>query len=68
MTVRTRVAGPEPGYIACSIFVVAAAATLVEQRERLGVAPGVHTPAVLLQNTSYIDRLKARGIVFERLE
>jgi short subunit dehydrogenase-like uncharacterized protein len=67
MKLTTRVAGPEPGYIACSIFVVAAAVTLVEEREKLGVAPGVHTPAFLFQNTSYVDKLKARGIVFEVL-
>ena len=67
MKITTRVAGPEPGYIACSIFIVAAAVTLVEEREKLGVPPGVHTPAFLLQNTTYVDRLKARGITFEVL-
>ena len=67
MKITTRVAGPEPGYIACSIFVVAAAATLVEERKSLGVDPGVHTPAYLFQNTRYVERLQARGIVFEVL-
>jgi short subunit dehydrogenase-like uncharacterized protein len=68
MKLTTRVAGPEPGYIACSIFVVAAAVTLIEERKKIGVPPGVHTPAYLFQNTSYVDRLKARGIVFEVLK
>lgn len=65
--VATRVEGPEPGYVACAIFVVAAAATLLEERERLGVPPGVHTPAWLLHNTTYVDRLRARGVAFERV-
>lgn len=70
MKVTTRVAGPEPGYIACSIFIVAAARALIEEREKINeiVQPGVHTPAFLLQNTTYVDRLKARGITFEVLE
>jgi hypothetical protein len=67
MKITTRVAGPEPGYIACSIFVVAAAVTLIEEQDKLGIAPGVYTPAFLFQNTSYVERLKSRGIVFEVL-
>ena len=70
MRINTRVAGPEPGYIACSIFIVAAARVLIEEREKIkeSVQPGVHTPAFLFQNTTYVDRLKARGIKFEVLE
>ena len=89
--VVTRVSGPEPGYIACSIFIVQArarwshvacslclmvrlastglqaAATVLEERQRLG-PPGVHTPASLLRNTSYLQRLRSRGIKVERVE
>lgn len=63
----TRVRGPEPGYIACSIFVVAAARVLLEERENIGVSPGVWTPGYLFHATTYVDRLKARGIDFEVL-
>lgn len=68
MTVRTRVAGPEPGYVACSIFVVAAASMLLENRDRLGVETGVHTPAFLLHNVDYVNRLRSRGIEIEILD
>lgn len=63
----TRVSGPEPGYISCAIFVVQAAITLLEERQSLGL-PGVHTPASLLRDTTYIDRLRSRGIKFEQVQ
>lgn len=63
--VTTRVAGPEPGYISCSIFVVAAAVVLIEERGKLKMEPGVYTPASLLRSTSYVDRIRQRGIIFE---
>ena len=111
MEIITRVSGPEPGYIACSIFIVQArrqrgwtrgfehvsmhdyaccwgatclqprqscqtgalrpiapqaAITLLEEQERLG-APCVHTPASLLRGTTYIERLRSRGIKFEQV-
>lgn len=65
--VITRVSGPEPGYIACSVFIVQAAITLLEEQGKLP-APGVHTPASLLWGTGYVDRLRAHGIKFERVE
>ena len=65
--ITTRVAGPEPGYMACSIFIVAAAVTMVEERKKLPKEGGVYTPAFLLKDTTYIDRLKARGIAFEQI-
>lgn len=64
LEMTTRISGPEPGYIACSIFVVQAAITLLEERDRLPL-PGVHTPASLLRGTTYIQRLQRRGIKFE---
>jgi short subunit dehydrogenase-like uncharacterized protein len=65
MKIKTRVVGPEPGYVACSIFVVAAATMLLESRNLLGVEPGVHTPAFLLHNVDYVARLRGRGIEIE---
>lgn len=44
-----------------------AAITLLEEGERLG-GPGVHTPASLLRGTTYIQRLRSRGIKFERVD
>ena len=43
-----------------------AAITLLEEGERLGT-PGVHTPASLLRGTTYIERLRSRGIKFEQV-
>lgn len=64
--VVTRVSGPEPGYIACGIFVAEAALVLLEEPARLP-PPGVHTPGALLWGTSYLDRLRAAGIAVEAL-
>lgn len=64
----TMVKGPEPGYIACSIFIVAAALTLLEEPSSLPPSPGVYTPARLLMDTTYVQRLMNRGITFEITE
>ena len=64
-TIKVKVAGPEPGYAACPIFAAAATITLLKERNKLKLKPGVHTPAILFQNTSYIDRLRSRGITFQ---
>ena len=45
-----------------------AALTLLEERDRVGVPPGVLTPGLLLRATSYIQRLQRRGIAFERVD
>ena len=44
-----------------------AAITLLEEKGKLP-APGVHTPASLLWGTGYVDRLRAHGIKFERVD
>lgn len=63
-TVSLEIRGPEPGYLACSICIVAAARLILNGSV---VSPGgVFTPAMLLSKnlTSYIDLLEKRGIVF----
>ncbi|KAI8103434.1 hypothetical protein M9435_004773 [Picochlorum sp. BPE23] len=67
--VTLKIDGPEPGYVACSIFIVAAARILLTERESIkhpisGAHGGVFTPASLLMynKTSYIDLLEKRGI------
>jgi hypothetical protein len=66
-TIRLEITGPEPGYIACSIFVVTAAMTLLEEADTISarVRPGVKTPGILLHETSYIERIQERGIHFK---
>ena len=66
-TVKLEINGPEPGYIACSIFVTCAAKILLndgEQQLGSGKKGGVLTPASLLFKTSYVDLLKQHGIAF----
>jgi short subunit dehydrogenase-like uncharacterized protein len=48
-------------------FAPQAAITLLEEHERLE-PPGVHTPASLLRGTTYIERLRSRGIKFEQVD
>lgn len=61
-----RVSGPEPGYVATPIFVVAAAATILSDGSKMGPG-GVLTPSLAFQGTGYRDRLIKRGIKFEVL-
>ncbi len=65
-TVRLEISGPEPGYLTCSICIVAAAKVLV--RGELGSLPGgVYTPASLLMTneTSFLQLVKQRGLTFD---
>ncbi|KAG1677801.1 hypothetical protein FOA52_008565 [Chlamydomonas sp. UWO 241] len=61
-----RVSGPDPGYHATAIYLAQAGLSLLTDRGQLP-APGVHTPGALLCDTSYPDRLRARGISIEVL-
>ncbi|KAJ3117416.1 hypothetical protein HDU96_006797 [Phlyctochytrium bullatum] len=62
----TRVAGPEPGYVATPIAVVASAYTILEDRDKKqrDVPPGVLTPASAFAATDLIARLDSQGIKF----
>lgn len=67
--VTLRIDGPEPGYVACSIFIVAAARILLTERDSIkhplnGSQGGVFTPSSLLlyNKTSYLDLIERRGI------
>eukprot|EP01027_Heterolobosea_sp_BB2_P007379 GEZU01010988.1.p1 GENE.GEZU01010988.1~~GEZU01010988.1.p1 ORF type:complete len:455 (-),score=131.82 GEZU01010988.1:745-2082(-) len=67
--VVTKVAGPEPGYLSCRVFVVQSALCLLEERDHLPYHGGVHTPgAALFGNTKLVDRLKDNGIEFSLVE
>lgn len=56
--------GPEPGYVATPIFVVAAAATILKDGDKMGQG-GVLTPSLAFKGTGYRQRLTDRGIKFE---
>lgn len=61
------VRGPEPGYVACSIFVTQAAYVILEDEDKLAGRAGVLTPGTLLQGTDYVERLRSRGIVVKEV-
>ena len=52
----------------CGCARVQAALTLLEERSKVGAPGGVFTVGALLRKTSYVERLQARGIVFERTD
>jgi len=65
--VTVKVSGPEPGYVATPIFVVAAAATILSDSGKMGDG-GVLTPSLAFKGTGYRQRLTSRGIKFEVVE
>jgi hypothetical protein len=67
LQVRVTIAGPEPGYVATPIFLVEAAAELLEKRMDICLAVGsggVCTPGqlLLLHGGGYVARLQEQGI------
>jgi short subunit dehydrogenase-like uncharacterized protein len=65
---QTRVEGPEAGYRATPLFMVAMAETIIEDGDR--VPRGVLTPAFASHRVmpQVLARFKRAGITFERLE
>eukprot|EP01134_Creolimax_fragrantissima_P004965 CFRG4965T1 len=69
----SRIHGPEPGYVATPIMVVAAAVSLVKDgKDRamrgngLDLTGGVCTPAAALYHDKFLNRMKTRGVILER--
>jgi hypothetical protein len=70
LQVRVTVAGPEPGYVATPVFLVEAAAELLERRMDICLAVGsggVCTPGQLLlsHGGNYVARLQQHGIFID---
>ena len=68
--VRVKLVGPELGYVATPIFMVEAAFTLLQEREKIAkeLGPGgVFTAGTMFVNTTYIDRLQGAGISIQVL-
>jgi short subunit dehydrogenase-like uncharacterized protein len=68
-TVCLTMSGPEPGYLTCSICIVAAARMIVQGDVNLP-GGGVFTPASLLSGdlAAYVSLLQERGISFDYQE
>eukprot|EP01097_Dermamoeba_algensis_P004235 TRINITY_DN2798_c0_g1_i1.p1 TRINITY_DN2798_c0_g1~~TRINITY_DN2798_c0_g1_i1.p1 ORF type:complete len:448 (-),score=125.54 TRINITY_DN2798_c0_g1_i1:82-1389(-) len=61
---KASVKGPEPGYIATPIIIVAAAVCLLESKTN---GKGVLTPAVAFEKSDLIARLQENGVTFNLL-
>lgn len=66
--IHTEVKGPEVGYAATPICMVAAAVTLIEETNNLPPGGGVFTPGAVFARTGLIDRLNKRGVTFNVIE
>jgi short subunit dehydrogenase-like uncharacterized protein len=67
-TVCLAMSGPEPGYLTCSMCIVAAARIILQGH--MDLPGGVYTPASLLSRNqdAYVSLLKERGIKFDYQE
>lgn len=70
--IRTRVTGPEAGYVATPIILLYTAITVLEETEEIKgfvkSTGGVYTSASAFYDTSLIDKLNTEGIKFEVVE
>jgi short subunit dehydrogenase-like uncharacterized protein len=65
-----RISGPEPGYVATPLFLLAAAYELLERERCVAVKGGVLTPAAAFRgpNSRLQQRLELMGIKFEVID
>lgn len=61
------VAGPEPGYVACSHLIVQTALCILQEGDKLPFKGGCYTPGSALRGTTIIPRLQSAGIQFKVL-
>ncbi|GAB1597726.1 saccharopine dehydrogenase-like oxidoreductase [Argonauta hians] len=64
-TITTKISGPEPAYITTAICVVQSAIVILEENKKMPGTGGVYTPAAAFANTSIVDRLCKRNVIFE---
>mmetsp|Transcript_16519 Transcript_16519/g.19775 ORF Transcript_16519/g.19775 Transcript_16519/m.19775 type:complete len:166 (-) Transcript_16519:284-781(-) len=69
--IKTRVHGPEPGYVACSIIIVESALCFTESLDDIvkfvGEKGGVLTAGSVFYPTDLIERLDSAGVHFDVL-
>ncbi|XP_035674744.1 saccharopine dehydrogenase-like oxidoreductase isoform X2 [Branchiostoma floridae] len=64
MTIATQVEGPEAGYVTTPIVMVQAAITLLKEMKKFPAKGGVMTPGTAYKDTSLVERLSDRGVIF----
>lgn len=67
VTMKLKILGPEPGYVAASLLINQAAVTILQDRDRIPFKGGVLTPGLVFKGTSLVERLEKHNITFEIL-
>jgi len=63
-SIVVKVTGPDPGYGATSLMMVACAMTILKEKQNCTGRGGVMTPGTAFMNTNIIQRLQDRGMTF----
>jgi len=63
-SIVVKVSGPDPGYGATSLMMVASAMTILREKHNCTGKGGVMTPGTAFMNTNIIQRLQDRGMTF----
>ncbi|CAL4078332.1 unnamed protein product [Meganyctiphanes norvegica] len=63
-SIVVKVSGPDPGYGATSLMMVACAMTILREKHNCTGRGGVMTPGTAFMNTNIIHRLQERGMTF----
>lgn len=61
-SITVKVSGPDPGYGATALMMVASAMTILREKQSCTGRGGVMTPGVAFMNTALIDRIVNRGM------
>ncbi|KAK7080206.1 hypothetical protein SK128_023796 [Halocaridina rubra] len=61
-SITVKVSGPDPGYGATSLMMVASAMTILREKDMCTGRGGVMTPGVAFMNTKLIERIVERGM------
>ncbi|XP_066961736.1 saccharopine dehydrogenase-like oxidoreductase isoform X2 [Macrobrachium rosenbergii] len=61
-SITVKISGPDPGYGATSLMMVACAMTILREKQMCAGRGGVMTPGVAFAETSLIDRIVDRGM------
>lgn len=63
-SIVVKVSGPDPGYGATSLMMVASAMTILREKHNCTGKGGVMTPGTAFMNTNIINRIQDRGMTF----
>ncbi|XP_077521226.1 saccharopine dehydrogenase-like oxidoreductase [Amblyomma americanum] len=61
-SVTIRLDGPDPAYVTTAMCMVQVAMVVLKELDKMAIKGGVLSPGVVLDGTSYMDRIQKRGI------